>query len=286
MKRTPVALQCLLAALLFLLGHPAAPALATTYCSHGVCIDTVGRSGGGARFVGRHDFAVPTRIDFSLELQAMKAEPAETLSRLVPPGAALELAVAIPTSPRDFHYRFRFRYQIGDPGPRHDEAARYRIPFGGPAPRRLTQRGNGGFSHRGRVAYDFKMPKGMPILAAREGIVASVVDEYTRGARRKSLAGKANRVSIAHPDGTIARYVHLSKGALVTVGQHVKAGQRIGTSGNTGYTTGPHLHFEVYRAVPEGDSETIDIRFDDGSPRGAAPVAGSYYGPGHETPPS
>jgi murein DD-endopeptidase MepM/ murein hydrolase activator NlpD len=49
-----------------------------------------------------------------------------------------------------------------------------------------------------------------------------------------------------HTDGSMALYAHLAEnGALVHPGQHVETGQRIGLSGNTGYSTAPHLHFAV-----------------------------------------
>ena len=55
-----------------------------------------------------------------------------------------------------------------------------------------------------------------------------------------------NFVRIVHDDGTMALYAHLkSEGVLVRVGQRVRKAEAIGLSGNTGFTTGPHLHFAV-----------------------------------------
>jgi murein DD-endopeptidase MepM/ murein hydrolase activator NlpD len=62
----------------------------------------------------------------------------------------------------------------------------------------------------------------------------------------EKYGGRANYVRILHADGTMGLYAHLEEGGvLVQVGQHVRAGQEIGLSGNTGFTTGPHLHFAV-----------------------------------------
>src|SRR5690606_150933 len=58
--------------------------------------------------------------------------------------------------------------------------------------------------------------------------------------------GRANYVRILHADGTMALYAHLKpEGVLVRVGQRVRQGQQIALSGNTGFSTAPHLHFVV-----------------------------------------
>ena len=57
--------------------------------------------------------------------------------------------------------------------------------------------------------------------------------------------GYGNNVVISHPDGRLTRYAHNSK-LLVRVGQTVKQGEAIALSGNTGRSTGPHVHFEIY----------------------------------------
>lgn len=90
-------------------------------------------------------------------------------------------------------------------------------------------------------AYDIPAPEGTPVYAAWDGRVASVAD--TGG----SSYGKY--ISINHPGGFSTWYAHLSQ-QMVRMGQMVKAGMQIALSGNTGGSTGPHLHFEG-RGAPD-----------------------------------
>ena len=82
---------------------------------------------------------------------------------------------------------------------------------------------------------DFSAPKGTEVYATGDGVVAEL---------DKSLWGYGNMVIIEHGYGYETRYAHLQK-ALVRKGQKVKRGQLIGFVGNSGKTTGVHLHYEV-----------------------------------------
>jgi murein DD-endopeptidase MepM/ murein hydrolase activator NlpD len=115
---------------------------------------------------------------------------------------------------------------------------------------RIDQGFGGGFSHndsQNRYAVDFAADIGTPVLAAREGVVMQVENDFAKaGLNRERYCGRANFIRILHDDGTMALYAHLrEEGALVRVGQRVRVGQQIGLSGNTGFTTGPHLHFVI-----------------------------------------
>ncbi len=83
---------------------------------------------------------------------------------------------------------------------------------------------------------DIAGPTGTPILAAADGVV--ITSEWHDG-------GYGNLVEIEHPDGSITLYAHNSQNR-VSVGEVVKKGQLIAFMGSTGYSTGPHLHFEVH----------------------------------------
>ncbi|MBI3588908.1 MAG: peptidoglycan DD-metalloendopeptidase family protein [Candidatus Liptonbacteria bacterium] len=89
---------------------------------------------------------------------------------------------------------------------------------------------------------DIGVPVGTAVMAAEDGKVAAV-DDNDRSRWRKYQYGKY--ILIQHGNNLATLYAHLSK-QVVTVGQVVKRGDLIGYSGNTGYTTGAHLHFGVY----------------------------------------
>lgn len=153
-----------------------------------------------------------------------------------------------------------FNFILGNPEAVHDDTYRYNLPYPSGSSYMLTQGNNTDYSHSGPIAkyaYDFAMPEGSFVSAARSGVVGFVLDHFEIGGNNKNLKDKSNRVLVCHNDGTVAVYAHLQhKGALVEIGDRVFVGQVIGLSGNTGYTTSPHLHFTVL----SGD-ESIPIKF-------------------------
>jgi murein DD-endopeptidase MepM/ murein hydrolase activator NlpD len=153
--------------------------------------------------------------------------------------------------------------------------ASYLLPFPTGDSARLIQGNNGPWGHTGHAAYafDFVMPIGSSVAAARRGRVVAIEEQFIDG---KRTPGQENYVVVRHADRTFARYYHLTKdGALVDVGQDVAAGQIIGRSGNTGASAGPHLHFDVTRDCREWGCQTIQIRFRNA---GADSLAqGRYY---------
>jgi murein DD-endopeptidase MepM/ murein hydrolase activator NlpD len=93
---------------------------------------------------------------------------------------------------------------------------------------------------------DIGVSRGTPVVAAASGVVVNVVSSCVEG--RSSCGGRyGNYITIEHPNGTFTRYAHLSR-VSVSVGEQVSQGERIGLSGNTGRSTGPHLHFEIENA--------------------------------------
>lgn len=89
---------------------------------------------------------------------------------------------------------------------------------------------------------DYPVPVGTPVYASAAGIVSYAQMGYS---------GYGKMVEIDHGNGIVTRYAHTSK-LLVKVGQMVRRGQEIALSGDTGRSTGPHLHFEVrYKGVAQ-----------------------------------
>lgn len=137
----------------------------------------------------------------------------------------------------------------GDPRAQPDLDYEYRLPFEYGRVR-VDQGFGGAFSHQDPQNYhaiDFALDIGTPIVAVRDGVVMQVESDFEKaGLNRERYGGRANFIRILHEDGTMALYAHLQwDGVLVRAGQHVRSGQRIGLSGNTGFTTGPHLHFVI-----------------------------------------
>src|SRR5690606_7523916 len=124
----------------------------------------------------------------------------------------------------------------------------YLLPLHPGAPRVEQARG-GGHSHvdaENHYAVDFAAAPGSTGLAAREGVVMQVEAAPVGASDASTGHGRANVVRILHDDGSMAVYAHLQPGgALVRPGQRVRRGQPIALSGNTGASTGPHLHFAV-----------------------------------------
>ena len=147
----------------------------------------------------------------------------------------------------------------GDP----DDSYVYALPYPKGVSHFLIQGYKSSFSHRERLALDFKMKKGSIVTAAREGVVVRVVENFKKGGANKKYLGKANQVVIRHSDGSQAMYAHLQfEGALVNVGDTVQKGQPIGKSGSTGYSALPHLHFIVWGPLPNGGRGQLPTRFE------------------------
>ncbi len=141
------------------------------------------------------------------------------------------------------------RYVIGPPLLNYASEVLYVPPIPANTQFQITQGFGGQYSHtdaQNRYAVDISMPVDTGVYAARGGIVLEVEEDYFQSGAEQSLASKANSIRILHADGSMAVYAHLAlEKALVAPGVKVEVGQLIAYSGNTGFSTGPHLHFAV-----------------------------------------
>jgi murein DD-endopeptidase MepM/ murein hydrolase activator NlpD len=154
---------------------------------------------------------------------------------------------------------------VGGCGPARGLRPLYDLPFARGESFELTQGNCGNASHDGRFRYsfDFRMPPGTPVLAARDGRVTNVRDDRPDGTRR---VGDENFVIVLHDGGQYSRYIHLQRhSARVAKGEKVAAGDTIGLSGNSGQSMFPHLHFDVAKDCRQR-CETIPSAFRNAEP--------------------
>ncbi|MEM7216021.1 MAG: M23 family metallopeptidase [Pseudomonadota bacterium] len=234
-------------------------------CVPHFCVQTI-TDGNDVAVIGinKSDFT-PYSVKFDLELKNMDVFPEKQRREfVVPAGQRLLLFVLRGKENAAWSYRYEFRTQNGDVEAVHDKEFKYRVPIAKGTSAYVSQSCNGTFSHFGpsKHAIDLTMNVGTPIHAARGGQVIAVKEDSDKRGNTKDFIDDANEIKILHDDGTIGFYVHLKKdGALVEPGQHVRKGEKIALSGNTGWTTAPHLHFEVFTVNENFITHTVPIKF-------------------------
>jgi len=172
-------------------------------------------------------------------------------------------------------------FKLGSYLAQHDDSVRYQLPYQPGNQFKVTQAYDGAYSHHGANEYaiDWKMPEGTPVCAARGGVVAKVRVDSDRGGGSIKYDRFNNYIMIRHDDGTLGNYCHLQKGgAAVKPGQRVAAGEVIGRSGNTGFSSGPHLHFAVMKPRNGRERESLPVRFRTSNREGETLVSGEMYG--------
>jgi hypothetical protein len=113
--------------------------------------------------------------------------------------------------------------------------------------------------HRCQLAYDFEIPIGDPVVAARGGIVRQVKEDSPDDGQG---VGEHNYVFIEHEDGTTAFYAHLMQNSVtVAPDDTVEVGEPFALSGNSGYSGDPHLHFGVYEDYPPVEGYDLPVSF-------------------------
>jgi murein DD-endopeptidase MepM/ murein hydrolase activator NlpD len=207
-----------------------------------------------------NDLYAPVEVELRLDhLGNVAHAPAGVVRQLLPPRSRTSMFSLQPADPAHaMRYETRLGLALGDPGAKPAGDA-YPLPWRG-GPFSVSQGANGGYSHftpKSRYAIDISMPVGTPVIASRGGVV--VKTENRQSGRGRDPSG--NFVRVLHADGTMAVYLHLSQGSVrVREGERVRQGTQLGLSGNTGNSTGPHLHFVVQRNTGMG-LVSIPFRF-------------------------
>lgn len=138
----------------------------------------------------------------------------------------------------------------------------YELPYMPGKKVSIVQGYNGWWSHQHSNALDFLMRKGEIICAARSGIVQGARSDSQKGGASYKFISDGNYVIIKHDDSTSAAYWHmLYNSVMVKPGDTVQTGQQIGRVGSTGFSSGPHLHFEVYYFDGQGNEHTVKTVF-------------------------
>ena len=205
----------------------------------------------------RNDFFAPVELHLEIVTISGLTLPSadQPMTWVLPPRSSTSLfQLETQENGNERFLEYGFRYMPGDPSASHNSVEPYRAPFAMSSDHQITQAYPEALTHTSPDSYfavDVEMPIGTDIVAARGGIVFDVASKNFRGGLDPKIDGpSANVVRILHDDGTYAVYAHLNTNTIrVQPGDRVVRGQYIADSGNTGYSSGPHLHFAVVRNV-------------------------------------
>jgi murein DD-endopeptidase MepM/ murein hydrolase activator NlpD len=208
----------------------------------------------GVMLLAQNTFFGPVQIAFRVHpIENVSTDTKRSGLAVLPPRSETELVFVGKSAEQvDLRFDSEFQFIPGQPGAEHRPEQPYRLPYALSSSVRVSQAYPVVKTHgdpSSQYAVDFVMPVGTDVFAARDGVVIEVASDFFESGTDYEVDGpRANVVRVLHADGTMALYVHLNWNTIrVVPGQRVRRGEYLADSGNTGFTTGPHLHFVVQR---------------------------------------
>jgi murein DD-endopeptidase MepM/ murein hydrolase activator NlpD len=224
----------------------------------------------------------PIEAEFHLkELKNMSVKRHTPRRALVPAAGELRvISMHQKNNRRGYSYAWESRSVLGDPQAEHTPTQPYLLPVPADKEFYISQAFLGEATHASHVqseyAVDFPMPIGTAIHAVRSGIVMDVSGDFFEGGASEKMLDQANYVRVLHDDGTMAVYAHLELETVrYPIGKRIERGQVLAFSGNTGFSTGPHLHFVIQKNFGM-ELRSIPFIFEGPEKAPFTPEAGTY----------